>query len=310
VPVHIDNLERDGAELKVLILPNVGAMSDAQCAAVRNFVQAGGFLIATGTTSLYDESGLPREDFGLADLFGAHFTGKAGADRTTAVQTQHTYLRLSPELRAGVWGPKGPNEPRISGKRHPALKGFEETDIIPFGGTLSALRLDAGVEVPLTFIPPFPIYPPETSWMRQPATDIPGLVLKGRVAFLAADIDRRYGRERLPDHGDLLANLVKWAGGDSLPVRVEGAGMFDCSAYTQPGRSVIHLVNLTATGRMPIDELVPVGPLRVAVRTPSAVKAKTARLLVSNKTVAIVIRSGWARIEIPSVLDHEVVVIE
>ena len=31
--------------------------------------------------------------------------------------------------------------------------------------------------MPLTFVPPFPTYPPETSWMRQPTTDIPGLVL-------------------------------------------------------------------------------------------------------------------------------------
>ncbi|MDQ1473325.1 MAG: hypothetical protein QOJ99_4805, partial [Bryobacterales bacterium] len=310
VPIHIDNLERDGAGLKVLVLPNLGVMSDAQCAAVRKFVEGGGSLIATGTTSLYDDAGLPRADFGLADLFGAHFTGKAGADRMAAVQTQHTYLRLSPELRAGVWGPKAAGEPPAAGKRHPALKGFEETDIIPFGGVLSALRLDPGVEVPLTWIPPFPVYPPETSWMRQPKTDIPGLVLHGRVAFLPADIDRRYGREKLPDHGDLLGNLVKWAAGDSIPVRLEGSGIFDCSAYTQTGRTVVHLVNLTVTGRMPIDELVPVGPLRLSVRTSTSGKAKTARLLVGNRTIGVGARDGWTTAAITSVLDHEVVVFE
>ncbi len=54
-------------------------------------------------------------------------------------------MRLSPEMRAGVWGPKAGDEPNVTGKRHAVLQGFEETDIMPFGGTLMALRLDSGV---------------------------------------------------------------------------------------------------------------------------------------------------------------------
>ena len=50
---------------------------------------------------------------------------------------------------------------------------------------------------------------------------IPGLVVSeaaggGRVAYLAADLDRRYLRELMPDHANLLANLVRWAAGDSI----------------------------------------------------------------------------------------------
>ena len=80
----------------------------------------------------------------------------------------HTYLRLTPELRARVNGPKAGDEPAIAGTRHPVLKGFDETDILPYGGTLAPLRVAAGSLVPLSFVPPFPTYPPETSWMRQP----------------------------------------------------------------------------------------------------------------------------------------------
>src|SRR5437660_15554 len=83
---------------------------------------------------------------GCANLLGAHFTGTPGAEKKWASQTQHTYLRLTPELH-----------------RHPILQSFNETDILPFGGALGPLRLDTSVEVPLTFIPPFPIYPPETA---------------------------------------------------------------------------------------------------------------------------------------------------
>jgi hypothetical protein len=36
VPVPIDPIEHDGGNLKLLILLNLDAISDAQCAAVRN----------------------------------------------------------------------------------------------------------------------------------------------------------------------------------------------------------------------------------------------------------------------------------
>jgi hypothetical protein len=313
VPIHIDRLERDGADLKALILPNLAAMSDAQCSAVRKFVANGGALIATGVTSLYNESGDARSDYGLAELFGAHLTGATGEEKAAAPQTLHTYLRLSPELRAGVWGPETGDEPRVTGQRHPVLRGFEETDILPFGGTLKPLKLDSGVTtVPLTFIPPFPILPPETSWMRQPKTDIPGLVLKGRVAFLPADIDRLYSRDRLPDHAALLANLVRWAAGDDIPLQLEGRGLFDCNLYMQPGRVIAHVVNVTATGRMPVtdDDLVPAGPLKFSVRLPAGVRGRSVRLLVADKNVAPVHASGWVRVVIPSILEHEVLIIE
>ncbi len=312
VPIHIDHIERDGANLKVLILPAIGAMSDEQCAAVRNFVSKGGALIATGVTSLFSEFGDARSDYGLAVLFGAHFMGTAGNERPSTTQTLHSYLRLTPELRADVWGPEVGDEPHETGQRHPVLKGFAETDILPFGGTLLPLKLDSGVAVPLTFIRPFPVLPPETSWMRQPKTDIPGLILKDRVAFLPAEIDRLYSTNNLPDHATLLANLVRWAANGAIPLQLDGRGLFDCNLYTQPGRVIAHVVNLTATGRMPVtdDDMVPSGPLRFGVRLPAGVHGRSARLLVSGKVLTPVIANGWARVTIPSVLDHEVLVIE
>ncbi|MGH9664891.1 MAG: Tat pathway signal protein, partial [Bryobacteraceae bacterium] len=216
----------------------------------------------------------------------------------------------SPELRAKVWGPEIGDEPPVTSSRHPVLRGFDETDILPFGGLLTPLKLDSGVIVPLTFIPPFPIYPPETAWMRQPKTDIPGLVLNKRVAFLPADIDRRYSRDKLPDYANLLANIVRWAANGDIPLKVEGPGFFDCNLYAQPGRVIAHLVNLTAAGRMPMDELISVGPLKISLRLPEGVRGKSVKMLVTGGTAAPTVENGWARVELPSVLDHEVLVIE
>ena len=289
LPIHADDIDRGAAGMKVLILPNVGALSDAQAAAIRRFVQRGGSLFATGATGLYTEWGDARPDFVLADLFGCHLAGQAVTPRATGARgggtdpigafapspSGHTYLRLIPELRSRVDGPHIKDEPPASGTRHQVLRGFEETDLLPFGGSLTALRVEATALVPLTFVPPFPTYPPETSWMRQPTSDIPGLVLSehgaSRVAYLPADIDRRYAREHLPDHARLIANIVRWVANETVPLAVDGTGFIDCHLYEQPGRTILHVVNLTseATWRAPIDELIRVGPFKVTMPVPA-----------------------------------------
>ena len=70
--IDAQDLTGDLSAFSLLILPNVAAMSDAEAAAVRAFVRAGGALIATNETSLYDPSGAPRANFALADVFGTH----------------------------------------------------------------------------------------------------------------------------------------------------------------------------------------------------------------------------------------------
>ena len=321
LPVHADHIERDGPRLSVLILPNLAAMSESQCLAVRQFVERGGNLIATGQTSLYNQWGEPRADFALADLFGAHVAegrrNSIDADRRRASETLHSYLRLTPELRAGVYGPKIGTEPAVAGQRHPILKGFDETDVLPFGGWLGGVRAAAGTEVLATFIPSFPIYPPETSWMREPRTNVPGLIVHAanhgsRIAYLPADLDRRFGRDNLPDHGDLLANLVRWASGDVLPLSVQGPGLVDCHLYRQQDRLILHLVNLTSAGtwRAPVDELIAVGPLRVEVRLPEGVRVSTIKFLVSQQKPSFALEKDAAVFQLQSLLDHEVIVLE
>jgi hypothetical protein len=57
-----------------------------------------------------------------------------------------------------------------------------------------------------------------------------------------------------------------------------------------------------------VEELIPVGPLRVRVGVPR--RPPAARLLVGKITRTVDFAQGLATIEVPSVLDHEVIVIE
>jgi len=319
LPLHADQIDEKSADLALLILPNLAAMSDTQVQAVRRFAERGGGVLASGETSLYDQWGQRRDDFALADLWGAHAGGNpsAASIRGGRLGGNHTYLRLLPDVGKDIDGPLSGDEPDASLPRHPVLAGFQHTDILPFGGRLEPVRVVQGTTVPATFIPNFPIYPPETSWMRQPRTDIAALVLteregRGRCAYLPADLDRRFARNNLPDHGALLANLIRWTARDSVPLDVDGTGLVDCHLYTQPGRLILHLVNLTSSGawRSPVHELIPIGPLTVRLNVPGDVSPRQLKLLVAERTLPISVDDHWTKFEIASILDHEVACIE
>ena len=129
---------------------------------------------------------------------------------------------------------------------------------------------------------------------------------------MPADLDRRYAKEHLPDHGDLLANLVRWASANHIPISVSGAGMIDCHIYRQQNKVILHLVNLTsaATWRAPIDELISVGPIvvRLAPSLSTGLMGQ-AQLLVSGKPVKTRAADNGIEFEVPSVLDHECVLL-
>jgi hypothetical protein len=67
---------------------NAVCLSDRQCAMLRDYVEGGGMLIATHLTSVADEYGKVRPNFGLAGVFGAQF------DSSEPVEIPDLYLRL------------------------------------------------------------------------------------------------------------------------------------------------------------------------------------------------------------------------
>lgn len=326
IPVNADHIDREAKQLSSLVLPNFGAMTDAQVASVKRFVEVGGGLLATGESSLYDSFGDPRRDYALGDLFGAHLSGSgkplsASSESTSSygrggVRSLHTYLRLTPELGRNIDGPHNGTEPVVSIGRHPVFKGFDKTDIIPFGGLLEPVKTDSGAKVLLTFIPVSPTMPPEDAWMRVPKTDIPGLIVNttaggSRIAFMPADIDRQFARDNSPDHGNLLANVIRWVSKDNIPLIVEGAGLVDCNIYHQQGRLILHMANLISAGtwRTPMDEFIPIGPITVKLKLTKDIQGKNINMLVSGQKISAAVTNGWSEFKINSILNHEVIVI-
>ena len=284
------------APFRTLILPNIAALSDAQCAQLRQFVAGGGGLVATSETSLDDEWGVRRTDFGLADLLGATWSGRIEGPMHNA------YLRLE----------RGP------APDHRLLRGLEDAPRIIHG----VWRVDVAAgasksESPLTLIPSYPDLPMEKVYPRQPRTSIPQVFLRdlpgsGRVVYFPWDIDRTYWEVLAVDHGRLMRNAVAWATNEDTPVTVTGPGVLDVTLWRQESSLTVHLVNLTNPMMMkgPVRELIPVGEQRVRVRMPEGLKARSVRLLVAGTSPAFTETGGWLELNIPSITAHEVVGID
>jgi hypothetical protein len=151
--------------------------------------------------------------------------------------------------------------------------------------------------------------------MRTPSSRVPALVLNetagGRVAYLAADLDRTFGRAHLPDHAHLLANLVRWTANDRIPLRVAGAGFLHCQLYRQGERLILHVVNLTGyeASVAPAYDSFPVGPLTIGVRTDGFGGSEEVRRLVAGDRLEVVSNNGWLEFSVERILDHDVFVI-
>lgn len=295
--VHEAFLDPDRlAPFKLLILADAAALSDAQCESIRRFVKSGGSLVATFASSLCDETGAMRQDFGLGDLFGIRFAARVEGPM------QNSYLSLDADPKTG--------------RRHDVLAGLDDAPRIING----VFRLDvapvAEFPSPVTLIPTYPDLPMEDVYPRVAHTSTRELYLRefgaSRIAYIPWDIDRTFWDVLSPDHGRLLTNVVRWALNEPSPVEVEGPGLVDVSIWRQAGSITVHLVNLTNPMMMkgPIREIIPVGPQRVRVRLPPGRSARHVRLLTAGTTPALETVDGTLTLTVPSIDVHEVVAID
>jgi hypothetical protein len=284
---------------KTLLLPNIACLSDAQCQQLRDYVTRGGSIVASYETSLYDESGKQRTDFALGDLFGASFRGYVNANKPL----QNTYLRV---------------EGGSSGAMHsPLLKGLEDAEFL-MGGTwqLSTSPRGSVTHPPLTRIPAVANLPMEKTFWTAEKTDEPEVYMrqvgKGRIVYFPWDLDRLVWEIMSLDHMLLLQNAIAWATNEPAPLRSEGFGLFDMTAWMQKDSVTVHLVNMTnpMAMRPNVHQLIPSGPQVCELDLPAGRRASRCQMLMKGSVLPVQQTGNTVRFTVPSVLDYEVVAID
>lgn len=298
-PMNVSQLDPDSNQYRTVILPDLAVLTDDQAERLCRFIKNGGSIVLTGVSGFLDGTGALRKIPALDEILRLHHPDPQIPpllpQNGWMDETRHTYLRLAED--------KGP-----------VCSGFGDTAILPFGGMLCSTENNGGYRVEATWIPPFPIYPPELACMDPMQTDQPVILCGetgygGRMVYFAGDIDRCCGETSLPDHKALLAKAVRYAAGE-LPLTVQGPGYLDCRMYHQKDRFLLHILNLSAGDEMPsyLTEFLPVTGITVSLRTPFCPRHVFST--VDKKDLPFSTNDGWTTIKIPCLSMQEFLIIE
>ncbi len=287
-------------QYKVLILPNAACLSDKAIQNIRTFVNEGGGLVAMHESSICNEFGDRRDDFGLADIYGAHFRGTE--DFSARWPNYPKWL----EVYIGIAGPDLhpiADDPVV---RSNYRKGSDRLQYIGWTTNVElitgARQVGRRLEVPKEW--PFIV------------TNNPG---KGRSLYFASDMGQAYFIAPYQYQRRLISNAAKWVAGENKPpIKVEAPLCVQAAFYTQANgkRKVVHLlneVNTSADRALPEnnpsqrEEIIPIAGIKVTIADPSV---STAFQEPGHIALPITKTPEGAEVTVPRLDIHSMVVFE
>ncbi|MBN1247455.1 MAG: hypothetical protein JXC32_07335, partial [Anaerolineae bacterium] len=236
-----------------------------------------------------------QDDFLLASLLGAHY---AGETRSSMASPDEGYKQVYMSVE----------------HPHPILAGMEGTALLPMGGDLVIVSAGNDVDVPLRLSAPFIVFPEGFSYPTAPPSREPLVITRehsqgGRTVHFAGALGTLAWTVPYPDLRRLIANAVTWTAHDLLPIRVQGPRSLQVSLRTQPGRRLVHLINLTGGERF-FPGLVPLHNITISLPI-EAERSVSCAFLLSDRRELPVIRGaeGW-QVTVPRIVDYDVLVVE
>jgi len=248
-----------------LILPNAACLDENQTAAVEEFVQNGGGLVASLDTSLFDEYGNPRDNFSLAKVLGVDYQGLPESKPVPA--GQEVDVNFARSIGPDYWE-----------KRKSVFDFRQEIDSFLNQGKMQ------------TYVGPDPVTfkgPAVKVVVRDPAAKTVGTMIdksggdssklpavisrthgKGRVVYFAAGLDAGYYLYAYPYQRLVLKHATCWAASAPHSISITAPMCVHSTTMRQQidgaERLVVHPfsdLNTTAAHAFPNDDV----PLREEV---------------------------------------------
>jgi hypothetical protein len=234
---------------RLMVLPDVKCLSDSEIALLTEFVAQGGNLLATYESSLFDEKGAPRGDFGLAPLFGCRYSGEKVNTRKDCYQY-------------------------ISDPAHPLVNADSGATrlLINAGHTLICHRSPEARQI-CSYVPVVHNQPPEKAWTREWPEQHPTVTEtafgKGRVIYFANQPDSLSYEPGHPDMRNLLHRAIRLLAGDSIALETNAppsvhAGL--TRSVVRPNAWIFSFVNTSSAPVRPLRGLIPVTDLEATLR--------------------------------------------
>ena len=286
-------------DFTVLCLPNAACLSDAQVQGVERSVRRGGGLIATGVTSLYNEEGVLRRDFGLRRVLQAAISGPG--DRA---EVETTAVDQRVKVGAGYMRVVKQHPVTAGGLPPEALLPFRRyVKVTPDGADALAMVVDVKAMILGLNV------------LGQPTPE-PGLLVgscgQGRVVYFPALIDDLNGRVGFPDLRQLISNAVGWAANDALPIKLDAPNTVEVDIFEKPDELVLHIANFTtdAASTMEFPEYVaPLRDLRVELRLDEGRAVTAVTVLQTGEKLRADMVGRYATFTVPEVREYAVIVV-
>lgn len=262
------------SQYPVVILSRSTCLSDEQCDVLREYVRQGGTLLATMDTSLFDEWGNRRDNFGLADLFGVDYVG-------LHEEAAQILVCQSDDLK----------------KRFGLFVNFVAPSVE------FTLRENVEAEVLLTKSSSL-IYSLSVK-SHEFDSGIPAVIRrrfgKGTVYYCGPDIAAGYARDKIPQ----VARFVSYLQLQSVlpPVEFTAPKLLQVTALRpEEKRMFVHLVNITALAPTS-DQMAPLANIGLRVHDG---KVQRASLGIAGKDLVVENNA----VNVPAVGYGEVIVID
>lgn len=251
----------DLSKYKVLILPNTACLDEQQTAAIRDYVQNGGGLVASLDVSLFDAFGTPRDNFSLADVLGVDYQG---LPQTSSAESEEIDVNFAKAIGPDYWEKRK----NIFDFQQDPESFLNRGKMTTYVGTIPttfkgpAVRVAANDTATKTLGTIQPKSGPAAQ--RLPAV-VSHKFGKGRVVYLAAGFDAAYYLYPYPYQRLILKHAIRWAASAKPTVTVEAPMCVYATVMRQADdegeRLVVHLfndLNTTAHHALPNDDV----PLR------------------------------------------------
>jgi hypothetical protein len=241
--IDLNNIELLN-KYKVLYLPDICYLSEKQIKNIANFVENGGGLVMTYSTSLHDENGSKRTDFALGGLSKIRYF-KLDEKKVKKIGSEQDGTNLYLKKRSGQSVINSSPTDRLIADIHL----FETVEVLAGGKVVADLV--AGPD-------------------NQPI--VPGLVIsrygKGKVAYISAAFGAMYWQTNLRDLSDFIGDVIKYVSYDGVPYEIEAPPSQLITNMTVSGdKRVFHLIN--RSGNNP-----PIENVTIKFRIPSGKKIK------------------------------------